>query len=101
MRRRKRTRYRLNRKGDLFGAFVPPTENPEIDTPGGLTAFFSIGQRALNNSVDADSNSLWLSTAPAKVRLCVINSKSANFDLRVTVRPRAPIVPKSSSAVAP
>ena len=65
-------------------------ENPEIATPGGLTAF-SNGKKAVNNSADEDSNSSRLPIAPTNVRLREINSKSANFTLSVTVRPRAPL----------
>jgi hypothetical protein len=66
------------------------TEIPEIDTPRSLTAFSS-GNAILNKSTVADSRSLRLSTELDNVRLRVINSKSANFTLRVTVRPRVPL----------
>ena len=68
-----------------------PPMKPEIETPSSLTAFF-IGNKVFNSSADTPSNSLRLLTAPATVRLRVISSKSANFTLRVTVRPHVPFV---------
>jgi len=65
-------------------------ENPEIATPGSLTAF-SNGKWAFNNSPETDSNSSRLPIAPTNVRLREINSKSANFTLSVTVRPYGPL----------
>jgi hypothetical protein len=61
-----------------------------MDTPNSLTAF-SGGNTILNKSIVTDSKSLRLTTEPGNVRLRVIKLKSANFTLRVTVRPRAPL----------
>jgi hypothetical protein len=55
--------------------------------PATLTAL-SIGKSAFNNSADRVSNSLRLLREPAFVRLREIASKSANFTLSVTARPR-------------
>jgi hypothetical protein len=62
--------------------------NPETDTPSCLTAFSS-GNTILNRSSVTDSKLERLSIDAGNVRLRVINSKSANFTLRVTVRPHA------------
>jgi len=64
--------------------------NPEIDTPSSLTAFSS-GNTVLSKSNVTDSNSRRLSTEPGNVRLRETSTKSANFTLSVTVRPRVPL----------
>jgi hypothetical protein len=69
---------------------IAPTEKPEIDTPAALRLSQG-GNTTLNKSTATDSKSLRLSTELGIVRLRVINSKSANFTFRVTVRPRVPL----------
>jgi hypothetical protein len=64
--------------------------NPETDTPSSLTAFL-IGKTAFNNSAVTFAKSLLLPIVLATVLLLEISSKSANFTLSVTVRPRVPL----------
>ena len=72
------------------GRWISSTANPDIVTPSSLTDF-CIGNSILNRSIATFSSSSRPPIAPVNVQLRVINSKSENFTLRVTVLPRVPL----------
>jgi hypothetical protein len=74
---------------EMFARDLRLCSKLEIDTPSNRTAF-CIGMSALTSPVDTFFNSLRLPIVVSPVRLHEISSKSANFTLSVTVRPRAP-----------
>ena len=64
-----------------------------------MTAFF-IGMSAFNNSADTFAKSLLRPIMHFTILLLEINSKSSNFTLSVTVRPRMPLSSQSRQTLS-
>jgi hypothetical protein len=72
------------------GAGSSAVTNPEIDTPS-TSRLSPAGTPSSANQTSWLFNSLRLPTEPTNVRLREMSSRSPNFTLRVTIRPRVPL----------